>query len=42
MDTNVIENQKRETKNVKILALLKQRITNTRALKESSKQVGTS
>ena len=33
---------RRETKKVKILALVKQRITNTQVLKESSTQVGTS
>ena len=42
MDTNVIQQQKRETKKVKILALVKQRITNTRVLKESSTHVGIS
>ena len=41
MDTNVIEHQKRDQK-VKILASVKQRITNTRVLKESSTQVGIS
>jgi hypothetical protein len=41
MNTNVIEHQKRDQK-VKILALVKQRITNTQVLKESSTQVGIS
>ena len=38
-DTNVMSTR-RETKKVKILALVKQRITNTQVLKESSTQVG--
>ena len=42
MDTHVIEHQQRETKKVKILASVKQRITNTQVLKESSMQVGIS
>ena len=40
MDTNVTEHQKRETKKVKILALVKQGITNTQVLRENSTQVG--